>query len=212
MPNGGTNSTNRGSHPYQAVGKLAPGVDLATAQTRLRTIGDRLARDYPENRFKNFGVTPLQERLTGNVHATLWVLMGAVMLVLLIACANIANLLLARSAARGRIALRTALGAAGARRRQLLTRISTLWFVGGWYLLARGLLKALVALSPANLPRVEVEIDGPVPCFLSAWLLVTLLCGLVPAMHASRPIARRAEARRLEELCQRRLVSISWSS
>ena len=110
-------------HNYRAVGKLKAGVDLTRAQAQMRTIGDTLARQYPENRLKTVTLIPLQERLTGNVKATLWVLMGAVGVVWLIACANIANLLLARAAGRTReIALRAALGAGRGRVvRQLLT-------------------------------------------------------------------------------------------
>ena len=113
----------RGNHDYTAVGKLKAGADLGRAQAQMRTIGDALARQYPENRLKTVSLTPLQERLTGNLQATLWALMGAVGVVWLIGCANIANLLLARAASRTReIALRAALGAGRGRVvRQLLT-------------------------------------------------------------------------------------------
>ena len=125
---------NRSDHPYQAVGKLKGDVDLTRAQAQMRTIGDTLARQYPENRLKRVTVIPLQERLTGNLQATLWVLMSAVGVVWLIGCANIANLLLARAAGRTReIALRAALGAGRGRVvRQLLTESCVLAGWPGW--------------------------------------------------------------------------------
>ena len=127
-------SRNRGNHDYHAVGKLKGGADLTRAQAQMRTIGDALARQYPENRLKTVTLIPLQERLTGNLQATLWVLMSAVGVVWLIGCANIANLLLARAAGRTReIALRAALGAGRGRVvRQLLTESCVLAAWPGW--------------------------------------------------------------------------------
>ena len=183
---------NRSDHPYQAVGKLKGDVDLTRAQAQMRIIGDTLARQYPENRFKRVTVMPLQERLTGNLQATLWVLMSAVGVVWLIGCANIANLLLARAAGRTReIALRAALGAGRGRVvRQLLTESCVLAGVAGLagLLLASTLVQALAALSPANLPRLdEVRMDMPVLLFaLGLSLVSTVLFGLVPALHGSR--------------------------
>ena len=158
----------------------------------MRTIGDTLARQYPENRLKTVTLIPLQERLTGNLQATLWVLMSAVGVVWLIACANIANLLLARAAGRTReIALRAALGAGRGRVvRQLLTESCVLAGVAGLagLLLASMLVQGLVALSPANLPRIDdVRMDMTVLLFaLGLSLVSTVLFGLVPALHASR--------------------------
>ncbi len=183
---------NRSDHPYQAVGKLKGDVDLTRAQAQMRTIGDTLARQYPENRLKRVTVIPLQERLTGNLQATLWVLMSAVGVVWLIGCANIANLLLARAAGRTReIALRAALGAGRGRVvRQLLTESCVLAAVAGMagLLLASTLVQALAALSPASLPRIdEVRMDRAVLLFaLGLSLVSTALFGLVPALHASR--------------------------
>ena len=183
---------NRSDHPYQAVGKLKGDVDLTRAQAQMRTIGDTLARQYPENRLKTVTVIPLQERLTGNLQATLWVLMSAVGVVWLIGCANIANLLLARAAGRTReIALRAALGAGRGRVvRQLLTESCVLAGVAGLagLLLASTLVQALVALSPANLPRIDdVRMDTTVLLFaLGLSLVSTVLFGLVPALHGSR--------------------------
>jgi putative ABC transport system permease protein len=187
--NGGTN---RNLHNYHAVGKLKPGVDLTRAQAQMRTIGDTLARQYPENRLKTVTLVPLQEQLTGSVQVMLWVLMGAVIVVLLIACANIANLLFARAAGRTReIALRAALGAGRGRvARQLLTESCVLAGVAGLagLLLAFMLVQGVVALSPANLPRInDVRMDMTVLLFaLGLSLASTVLFGLVPALHASR--------------------------
>ena len=192
MPDGLTDNTDRSDHQYNVVGKLAPSVELTGAKARMRAVGDGLARQHPENQFKTVSVIGLQERLTGNVHVTLWVLMGAVFLVLLIACANIANLLLARSASRTReIALRAALGAGRGRVvRQLLTEsvvLAGIAAVAG-LLLAFVLLRALVAMAPPDLPRVdEVQIDSTVLLFaLGLSLASTVLFGLVPALNASR--------------------------
>ena len=184
--------TNRSLHNYQAVGKLKGGVDFRRAQAQMRSIGDTLARQYPENRPKTVTLIPLQERLTGNLQMTLWVLMSAVGVVWLIGCANIANLLLARAAGRTReIALRSALGAGRGRVvRQLLTESSVLAGVAGLagLLLASVLVRGLVALSPANLPGIdEVRIDMTVLLFaLGLSLLSTVLFGLVPALQTSR--------------------------
>ena len=182
----------RGNHDYTAVGKLKAGADLGRAQAQMRTIGDALARQYPENRLKTVSLTPLQERLTGNLQATLWALMGAVGVVWLIGCANIANLLLARAASRTReIALRAALGAGRGRVvRQLLTENCVLAGGAGLagLLLASMLVQGVVTLAPADLPRIDdVRMDPTVVLFaLGLSLVSTVIFGLVPALHASR--------------------------
>lgn len=187
-----TSTASRSLHNYHAVGKLEPGVDLTPAQAQMRTIGDHLARQYPENRLKTVTLTPLQERLTGSLQVTLWALMSAVGLVWLIGCANIANLLLARTAGRTReIALRAALGAGRGRVvRQLLTESGVLAGVAGLagLLLASMLVQALVSLSPTTLPRIDdVRVDTMVLLFaLGLSLVSTAIFGLVPALHASR--------------------------
>jgi putative ABC transport system permease protein len=184
--------TDRSNANYHAVAKLKPGVDLSRAQAEMQMIGGRLASRYPENRFKSVVVTPLQERLTGDVRKMLWVLMGAVFVVLLIACANIANLLLARAAARTReIALRASLGAGRERLvRQLLTESGVLGMVAGaaGVALAFAMVRGLVVLSPTNLPRLdEVRIDATVLSFaLGLSLLAAIVFGLAPAIHASK--------------------------
>ena len=183
---------NRSDHPYQSVGKLKREADLTRAQAQMRAIGDALAGQYPENRFKTATVIPLQQRLTGSLEATLWVLMSAVAVVWLIGCANIANLLLARTAGRTReIALRAALGAGRGRViRQLLTESCVLAGGAGLagLLLASLLVQGVVALSPANLPRIDdARIDATVLVFaLGLSLVSTAFFGLVPALHASR--------------------------
>jgi len=184
--------TNRSASDFNVVGKLKAGVALASAQAQMRTIGDNLSRQHPENRLKTVSLTPLQERLTGNVQVMLWVLMGAVIAVLLIACANIANLMLARAVVRTReIALRAALGAGRSRLvRQLLTESAVLGALAAvvGILLASLLVRLLVALSPANLPRLdEVRVDATVLLFaLGLSFVSTLFFGVVPAIHASR--------------------------
>jgi putative ABC transport system permease protein len=182
----------REDHAYQAAGKLKPGVALAGAIAAMRTIGDRLSREHAENRVKNVALIPLQERLTGSVRITLWILMSAVGVVWLIACANIANLLLARAAGRTReIALRAVLGAGRWRVvRQLLTESVVLAGLAGLagLVLASVLVQGIVAFSPADLPRIaDVRIDRTVLAFAFGLSLIsTAFFGLVPALHASR--------------------------
>ncbi|MPY88578.1 MAG: FtsX-like permease family protein [Luteitalea sp.] len=185
-------STSRTAGNYRVVGKLKPAVELVLAREEMRIIGDRIALEHPENRFKTVALVPLQERLTGNVETTLWVLMGAVVLVMLVACANIAHLLLARATARTReIALRVALGAGRGRVvRQLLTEsvvLAALSTVAGLGL-AHVLVRALVMLAPADLPRLdEIRVDQTVMLFaLGLSVASVLLFGLVPALHTSR--------------------------
>ena len=181
---------NRSDHPYQSVGKLKE-KRTSRAQAQMRPLAT-LAGQYPENRFKTATVIPLQQRLTGSLEATLWVLMSAVGVVWLIGCANIANLLLARAAGRTReIALRAALGAGRVRvMRQLLTESCVLAGGAGLagLLLASLLVQGVVALSPANVPRIDdARIDTTVLVFaLGLSLVSTALFGLVPALHASR--------------------------
>jgi predicted permease len=184
--------TQRGAQNYRAVAKLKPGVGLTRAQAQMRTIGEALARQYPEDRLKAVSVIPLHERLTGNLRATLWVLMSAVVVVWIIGCANIANLLLARAASRTReIALRAALGAGRGRVvRQLLTESCVLAGAAGvaGVLLASMLVQGVVALAPADLPRIDdVRVDTTAVLFaLGLSLVSTVIFGLVPALHASR--------------------------
>ena len=182
----------RGDYSWQAVGKLAPGVPFTRGEAAMRTIGDRLAQQYPVNRLKTVALIPLQERLTGSVRMTLLILLSAVAVLWLIACANIANLLLARAAGRTReIALRAALGAGRGRVVwQLLTESCVLAAVAGLagLLLAFLLVQGVVAFSPADLPRIgDVRIDTTALLFaLGLSLLSTAFFGLIPALHASQ--------------------------
>jgi putative ABC transport system permease protein len=185
----------RGSHPgLYVVGKMKPGVTMEQARTDMDAIMASLAEQYPKtNTDRRMHIESLFENTVQDVRSTLYILLGAVGFVLLIACANVANLLLARAAARHReIALRTALGAGRVRIiRQLLTESVVLSLAGG----ALGLLlavwgtDALLAAVPGGVPRVEaVGVDLRVLGFtLGIAVLTGLFFGLVPALAASRP-------------------------
>jgi putative ABC transport system permease protein len=184
----------RDNRYVNVVARLKPNVPLVQAQTELDTINQRLSQTYPvTNTGWGVKVTELRERMVGKLRTSLLILLGAVAVVLLIACANVANLLLARAAYRQKeIALRTALGASRLRVvRQLLTESVLLSLVSG--LIGLGLsvwlLKLLIAISPANSPRIEeIGIDWRVFMFaLGVTILAGLLFGLVPALHTSRP-------------------------
>ena len=183
----------RGGHYLTVVGRLRPGVTLGAAEAELATIASGLARQYPKEN-ENWGVRllPLAESLVAGVRTALWVLLGAVCLVFLIACVNVANLMLVRSSGRSReLAVRTALGAGRGRlARQLLTEALVLGLTGGALGVALALagMKALRAWLPADLPRVsEVAIDGRVLAFsLVASLAATLVFGVGPALAAGR--------------------------
>jgi len=183
--------TQRSHHIYRAVGKLKPGVHLTHAQAQMRMIGQSLAQQYPEDRLKAVRVIPVQERVTGNLQSTLWVLMTAVGVVWVIGCTNIANLLLGRAASRRReIALRAALGAGRGRVvRQLLTESCVLAGAAGLtgLLVAQMLIQGVVAFAPADLPRLdEVRMGAPAVLFaLGLSLVSTIVFGLMPALHTS---------------------------
>jgi putative ABC transport system permease protein len=183
----------RRSHFLRPVGLLKSGVTMAQAQAELDTIAARLAKDYAgSNMGWSLKLEPLQSALIGNVRPAFMVLMGAVALVLLIACANIASLLLARNTARRReIAIRIALGAGRSRLvRQLLTESLVLAITGGaaGIFLANASVGLLKQLGPQSLPRLdEVNVSGVVLAFtFLATIFTGLLFGLGPALKASR--------------------------
>ncbi|HVW79067.1 MAG TPA: ABC transporter permease [Alloacidobacterium sp.] len=193
------NSTNQG-HFFLAAGRLKPGVTLAQANAQLKVVADQFRRRYPHGVMgpnEGFAVEPLRDSIVSGVRQSLFVLLGAVSFVLLIACANVANLLLVRATGRKReFAIRVSMGATRGRIiRQLLTESVMLAITGGVLGLALGYVgvRALLALSPGNIPRIgehgtAVSIDWRVLVFtLAVSLLTGILFGLFPAIGASRP-------------------------
>jgi putative ABC transport system permease protein len=183
----------RRPHFLRAIGRLNAGVTIAQAQEEMNGIAGRLEERYPQiNRQMGVGVGPLHEWLVGDTRPALLTFLAAVGFVLLIACANVANLMLVRAAGRSReIAIRAALGA-GRRRivRQLLIESLLLGVVGGGF----GLLVALwgksllLAINPGNIPRLDqVGLDAKVMTFTAAITVLTSIAfGLVPALQSSR--------------------------
>jgi predicted permease len=200
----------RGPHPIGAVGRLAPGATLAEAQTELNLLGRHLAEQYKDtNADRSFVVEQLRPNV-GDIGSTLWLLLGAVGLVLLIACTNVASLLLARAVSREReLAMRVALGAGRGRLvRQCLTESAVLGLSGGFLgvgLAAIGF-EPFVALWPGSLPRVEeIQLDWRVLLFaLTVSLLSGFLFGLAPAL--------RAPVRELEQVLRGGGRSVAGSS
>jgi putative ABC transport system permease protein len=183
----------RGGRNYFAFGRLKPGVSLKQAQSEMTLIDRRLEREYPQfDKGRTVAVTRLRDEMVGNVRLTLYLLLGAVGVVLLIACSNTATLLLGKATVRSReVAMRAALGASRQRLvRQWVTESLLLALVAGGLglLLAYWGSKALLALAPANLPRLsEISVDRWVLAFtLAASVITSLLFGLVPAFHAAR--------------------------
>ena len=185
------------------VGRIRPGVTRDAAQTEMNALAVKLRRQFPEPNAQKLGVklTPMRDQVTGGYRLVLWVLMAAVGLVLLIACANLANLNLVRASGRRReMSILSALGATHWQVvRQLLLESSLLATVGGTLglLLSRFGVQALLAMSPANIPRArEIGLDAPVLGFtLVISITAAIATGLAPALS----IAHGDLARQLNE-------------
>lgn len=182
----------RSTHPFLTLARLAPGVSLATAQAELADISADLEAEYPVNNARGVNLESYGDVIFGPVRPALWVLLGAVALVLLVTCANVANLLLARTTARSReVAVRSALGAPVSRiRNQFLVESGVLTALGasaGVGLAYLGL-KALIAMAPAGIPRLgEATVNGAVLGYTAGIaVLVTMAFGMLPALHARR--------------------------
>ena len=191
---------NRDQYFIAAIGRLAPGATIEQARAEMRLESQRLTRDWPKyNQGTRIDVAALRDAIVGSTSQRLWVLMGAVAFVLLITCANLGNLLLARASARQReFAVRRALGAGATRvGRQLLTESLVIALLGGAAGLAAGkafLKLVLAAQVTTNLPRSEeIALDGRVLLFtLVASLLAGLFFGVVPAWQFGRAPAASA--------------------
>jgi predicted permease len=191
------NSNQRGSHFIEGIARLKPGVTVEQASADMNAIMAQVTKEHSGGTGWAVLVRPLYSEVVGATRQMLFVLLGAVGIVLLIACANAANLLLARASARQReIAVRLAMGAPRLRViRQLLTESLLLSLIGGvlGLALAFGGVRLLVALLPADFPRVnDIHVSAPVLAFtLAISVLTGVLFGLAPAMQASRTDPKR---------------------
>jgi predicted permease len=194
----GPDTSSRSAHNYVAIARLKPGVTPEQAQADMNTVAGSLSAQYSDNQGMGVNVISLEDQLVGSIRPALLVLLAAVGFVLLIACANVSNLLLARAVGRQReLAIRTALGASPWRvMRQLMTESLLLSLMGGalGLLFAYWLIGPLVALGPSTIPRLnEIGIDGRTLGFtLLISLLTALVFGLLPALKFSRPDLQEA--------------------
>lgn len=195
------NSTNQG-HYLSVAGRLKPGVTVEAAAAQMKLAGEQFRREYPKwmEKDESVAVTPMRDAMVQNVKTALWVLLGAVAFVLLIACANVANLLLARAATRQKeLAIRAAIGANRWRViQQLLTESVLLAGLGGalGFMLGAWGVRALLLLAPGRLPRLTDAtggaslsvLDWRIAAFAIGVSLVTgILFGLFPALQISNP-------------------------
>jgi predicted permease len=192
LPFGADAVNRRGDENYNIVGRLKPGVTMRAAQEDIAAIARRIRDKDHRDRTFTISVVPLLDQVVGNVRRSVLIMLGAVTLVLLIACANVANLLLSRAAGREKeVAIRAALGAGRMRLvRQLLTESVLLGVLGG----AAGLLVATLTLAvvrdinPGNIPRLDaIRIDGAVLVFTFGISILTgIIFGLAPAVRVAR--------------------------
>lgn len=192
LPLGADAVNRRGDENYNLMARLKPGVSMEQAHADVAAIAGRIREKDKRDRTFTIDVVPLVESVVGNVRRAVLVVMGSVTLVLLIACANVANLLLTRATTRQKeIAVRVALGAGWQRIvRQLLTETALLGLMGGvaGLLVAAFALGAIRAINPGNIPRLDaIGLDGRVLAFtFGVSILTGILFGLAPALRAAR--------------------------
>jgi len=192
LPLGADAVNRRGDENYNLVARLKPGVTMNQAQADVSVIAARIREKDKRDKTFTISVVPLQDQVVGNVRRAVLVLMGSVGLVLLIACANVANLLLSRATGREKeVAIRTALGAGWRRLMgQLLTESMLLGVMGGaaGLLIAKWSLYVLRAINPGNIPRLDaIGIDGGVIAFtFGVSILTGVVFGLAPAWRAAK--------------------------